>query len=102
MKHLSIIAVLLSASIASADSCSPSRRIILTQYQREYVVKRQLLQYAVKAPDENLRRELKNKNPFVRWAASVELNRRWHLERAVARDMWPENETPQLKKGIVK
>ncbi|MCI0680773.1 MAG: hypothetical protein L0Y71_01605 [Gemmataceae bacterium] len=46
-------------------------------------LKQQLLRFALEAPAENLRRELNNSNAFVRWAASVELNRRWRLENAL-------------------
>jgi len=53
------------------------------QWMLQDMVKRQLLQFAIEAPSENLRRELKNSNAFVRWAASVELNRRWKLETAL-------------------
>src|SRR5262245_51432953 len=56
----------------------------LLQYQLQDQVKQQLLLFAVDAPTENLQRELKNSNAFVRWAASVELNRRWKLEKSVA------------------
>jgi hypothetical protein len=56
----------------------------LLQYQLQDQVKQQLLLFAVDAPSENLQRELKNSNAFVRWAASVELNRRWKLEKSVA------------------
>ena len=53
------------------------------QWMLQDMVKRQLLQFAIEAPTENLERELKNSNAFVRWAASVELNRRWKLEKSV-------------------
>ena len=53
------------------------------QYQLQDQIKQQLLTYALDAPTENLQRELKNSNVFVRWAASVELNRRWRLEKSV-------------------
>ena len=54
------------------------------QYQLQDQLKQQLLAFALDAPVENLQRELKNSNAFVRWAASVELNRRWRLEKSVA------------------
>jgi hypothetical protein len=50
------------------------------QWMLQDMVKQQLLRFAIDAPTENLQRELKNSNAFVRWAASVELNRRWKLE----------------------
>jgi len=53
------------------------------QWMLQDMVKRQLLQFAIEAPAENLQRELKNSNAFVRWAASVELNRRWKLEKSI-------------------
>ncbi|GEM_PF-5777005 len=54
------------------------------QYQLQDQLKQQLLAFALDAPVENLQRELKNSNAFVRWAASVELNRRWRLEKSGA------------------
>lgn len=56
----------------------------LQQYQLQDQTKQQLLQFAIDAPTENLQRELNNSNAFVRWAASVELNRRWRLETSIA------------------
>ncbi len=53
------------------------------QWMLQDMVKQQLLRFAIEAPTENLQRELKNSNAFVRWAASVELNRRWRLESAL-------------------
>src|SRR5262245_24277372 len=53
------------------------------QWMLQDMVKQQLLRFAIDAPTENLQRELKNSNAFVRWAASVELNRRWKLEKSV-------------------
>ena len=53
------------------------------QWMLQDMVKQQLLRFAIDAPAENLQRELKNSNAFVRWAASVELNRRWKLESAL-------------------
>lgn len=59
---------------------------LMQQVQQQWMlqdqVKRQLLQFAIEAPTENLQRELKNSNAFVRWAASVELNRRWRLDKS--------------------
>lgn len=77
------VAVLpLSLHAQHRDNCSPTRAsIFLNQYQREVVVKQHLLQCAIEAPTENLWREMKNKDAFVRWAASVEINRRWNLEK---------------------
>lgn len=55
------------------------------QYMLQNQLKQQLLMYAYEAPTENLQRGLKNSNAFVRWAASVELNRRWKTEQSIAK-----------------
>ena len=125
MNRLAIITVLLCASQAQAQyvNCSPSRFYALvplgqammneqiSQWNAQDQYKARLLMFAVQAPTENLRRQYKiNKDPFVRWAAAVEINRRWNIEQAQIRaernhrylDKMKEKEKPKLLKGLSK
>jgi hypothetical protein len=47
-------------------------------------LKQLLLTLAAQAPEANLRTTLKHSDPFVRWAASVEINRRHRLQQSIA------------------
>lgn len=85
-----ILLVAIVPSLASAQTCSPSRFVMLTPYQQwayqvtvEKEYKRQLLVYAADAPKENLQRELKSTDSRIRWAASAELDRRLRFVRAL-------------------
>lgn len=111
MKHFALILVAflpLPAHAQDRTNCSPSRAAMmvtlagLNQYQREYVVKDHLLRCACEAHSENLRRELKNADAFVRWAASVELNRRWKAEKAVVKSGPKESKPLPLLKSVPK
>lgn len=114
--RFAILTLCLLPSLAHAQHlphCSPSRHFILTQSQLwsletsqqnflQAHKKQVLLQYAIDAPSENLRRELKNPDAFVRWAASVELNRREPPVVRSAGDRGLSPAVPQLKSFIGK
>jgi hypothetical protein len=54
------------------------------QRRAQEQLKQHLLTLAAQAPEANLRTALKHSDPFVRWAASIEINRRHRFQQSVA------------------
>jgi len=60
------------------------QQAVSQQRRSQEQLKQLLLTLAAEAPEANLRTALKHSDPFVRWVASVEINRRHRLQTSIA------------------